>query len=88
MFPIIVLLQSCCCTCGDTLAVAGGTLVEVFSDMFPDLLGFEWDGIDDQTAVATVERDISTLRVEVILSFFTKRWDVYEIGVGSRHEKK
>jgi hypothetical protein len=43
------------------------------------------DGFDFFPAVTTEKLDLPSFWTEVILSFFTKRWDIYEISVGGGH---
>jgi hypothetical protein len=88
MFPIVVFLESLSGSECDTLAVACGTFVYVFSDFFAYLLRFEVDGIDFLMTITTIICHISALRVEVILTLLPKRRYVHEVEISSRHEEK
>ena len=63
------------------------TLIEVFFHLFSNFLWLKADGIYPFSAITTIKRYISTLKIEVVFSFFSKRWNIDEVGVRSRHKE-
>lgn len=47
-------------------------LVEVFAHLLPDSLRFEFDGVDDLSAITTVKRYLSAFRIEGVFAFFSE----------------
>lgn len=79
-----MLLQSLFCPYSDPLSMTIRTFIEVLLHLLSDFLRFELDRFDHFPTVTTIESDITTFRIEVILSFFSERRDIYEICIGSR----
>ncbi len=76
--------KSLFCPYSYSFPMTARTFIEVFSHFFSDFLWFELDSFDHFPTVTTIESDITTFRIEVILSFFSERRDIYEICIGSR----
>jgi hypothetical protein len=59
-------------TYSDTVTMTYGTFIEIFSHLLADFLWFEMDRLDRFPAFPTEKSDLSSLRIEVIFSFFAK----------------
>ncbi len=88
MFPIIVFLESFCCSGSYPLAMAGWTLIEELSNFFPYLLWLKLDSIHNLVTVTTIKGNISAFRIEIVLTLLPKRRHVHEIEIGCRHDCK
>ena len=88
MFPIIVFLESFCCSGSYPLTMTGWTLIEELSNFFPYLLWLKLNSIHNLVTVTTIKGDISAFRIEIVLTLLPKRRYVHEIEIGCRHDCK